>query len=229
MRRQLSVIAPLLIAAIVIGFGISLNAGGVLEGLDITGRVASPIPGQIVGRTVGIRWDVRSIPVAYRVNDTQDPIPNPLGEAFLSLADATTVLQQSLDAWNDIPTSYIQMDIVGTTDNPGLAGFDLVNELTFRTAATFGAIASSPSTSLIEDTEFADGTGHRRRRRFRRGRSASPSTTTWTAMATSSSRQGSTRPGRSSTTTCSSTPRRTTDSALPSATRAWTPPRGRWI
>ena len=64
MRRQLAFIAPLLIAAIVIGFGISLNAGGVLEGLDITGRVASPLPGQIVARTVGIRWDVRSIPVA---------------------------------------------------------------------------------------------------------------------------------------------------------------------
>ena len=95
--------------------------------------------------------------MAYKVNDTQDPIPNPLGRPFLPLVDATAVLQQSFDAWNDIPTSYIQMDIVGTTDNPDLAGFDFVNEVTFRTAATFGAFASSPSTSLIEDTEFTDG------------------------------------------------------------------------
>jgi hypothetical protein len=155
-QRRLS-IAPLLILLIVISFGISLNAGGVLEVVDITGRVASPIPGQVIGRLVGIRWDVRAIPVAYRVNDTQDPIPNPLGSPFLSLADATTVLQQSLDAWNDIRTSYIQMDIVGTTDNPDLVGFDFVNELTFRTAAAFGAIASSPSLSLMEDTQFTVG------------------------------------------------------------------------
>jgi hypothetical protein len=150
-------IAPLLILLIVIGFGISLNAGGVLEVVDITGRMASPTPGQVIGRLVGIRWDVRAIPVAYRVNDTQDPIPNPLGPPLLSLADATAVLQQSFDAWNDIRTSYIQMDIVGTTNNPDLAGFDFVNELTFRTAANFGAIASSPSLALMEDTQFTPG------------------------------------------------------------------------
>ena len=49
------------------------------------------------------------------------------------------------------------MRITGTTANPGLAGFDFVNELTFRTSASFMARASSPSTSLIEDTTFADG------------------------------------------------------------------------
>jgi hypothetical protein len=155
-QRRLS-IAPLLILLIVISFGISLNAGGVLEVVDITGRVASPTPGLVIGRLVGIRWDVRAIPVAYRVNETQDPIPNPLGPPLLSLTDATTVLQQSLDAWNDIRTSYIQMEIVGTTDNPDLAGFDFVNELTFRTAANFGAIASSPSVAVMEDTQFTVG------------------------------------------------------------------------
>ena len=141
-RQHRPSIAPLLVSAMVIGFGIYLNAGGVLQTLDITGRVESPIPGQIIAKHVGIRWDVRTIPVGYRVNNTQDPIPNPLGPAFLSVADATAVLQQSFDAWNDIRTSYIQMDIVGTTDNPDLAGFDFVNELTFQTAAAFGAIAS---------------------------------------------------------------------------------------
>ena len=44
-----------------------------------------------------------------------------------------------------------------TTANLGLVGFNMVNELTFRTAAGFGAIASSPSTSLIQDVTLVDG------------------------------------------------------------------------
>jgi hypothetical protein len=66
-------------------------------------------------------------------------------------------LQTSFDAWNNIPTSFIDMRITGTTANPGLTGFDFVNELSFRTAANFGAIAVSPSTSLIADSTFVDG------------------------------------------------------------------------
>jgi hypothetical protein len=38
-----------------------------------------------------------------------------------------------------------------------LAGFDFVNELTFRTANNFAAIAVSPSTSLIADVTLVDG------------------------------------------------------------------------
>jgi hypothetical protein len=49
------------------------------------------------------------------------------------------------------------MKITGTTANGGLAGFDFVNELTFRTDDGFTARASSPSTSLMEDTVFQDG------------------------------------------------------------------------
>ena len=91
------------------------------------------------------------------MNNTLDPVPNPLGAPFLSVADATVALQASLDAWNSIPTSYIDMHIVGTTDNPGLVRFDMINELTFRTAAGFGAIASSPSVNLIQDTTLVHG------------------------------------------------------------------------
>jgi hypothetical protein len=106
---------------------------------------------------IGIRWDARSIPVQYRINNTLDPIPNPLGAAFLSVANAATTLQGSLNNWNNIPTSYIDMQIVGTTNNPGLVGFNMINEISFRTAAGFNAIASSPSTSLISDTTLVDG------------------------------------------------------------------------
>lgn len=145
-----------LIAASVTVAGL-LHAGGRLETYDITGSVPSPIPGHYVAKVIGIKWDVRTLPVRYRMNSTQDPIPNPLGPAFLSLADASAATQQSLDQWNNIPTSYIRMDVTGTVANPGLRGFDMVNEVTFRTAATFTAIASSPSVSLIRDVDLVDG------------------------------------------------------------------------
>jgi hypothetical protein len=66
-------------------------------------------------------------------------------------------MQASLDAWNEIPTSFVHSRIVGTRTNAGLRGFDMVNELTFATAASFGAIASSPSVSLIADSTFVNG------------------------------------------------------------------------
>jgi hypothetical protein len=149
------VLAALLLAA---GIGaVPAFAGGALEQIDITGNVPSPIPGHLVAKLVPIFWDARCIPVNYVVNNTLDPVPNPLGPAFLTLADATTAFQSAFDSWNDIPTSYIEMNITGTVANPGLRGFDFKNELTFRTAASFAAIASSPSTSLIADTTFVDG------------------------------------------------------------------------
>jgi hypothetical protein len=144
-------------AALVAGQGAALRAGGVLETVDITGNVPSPISGQVVARVVGIKWDVRSIPVQYRMNSTLDPIPNPLGAPVLTLPQASAALQQSFNQWNDIPTSFIEMKIVGTVASTGLAGFDMVNELSFRTGAAFGAVAASPSTTLIEDAPFVNG------------------------------------------------------------------------
>lgn len=155
MYRRLIVL--LAIPVLAIGLAFQSNAGGVLEAIDLTGNVPSPIPGHIIARNIGIKWDVRTIPVQYRVNNTLDPIPNPLGPAFLTVANATPVLQQSLDAWNNIPTSFIQMQIVGTRSNPGLVGFDMVNEISFRTSAAFGAIASSPSVTLARDLELTPG------------------------------------------------------------------------
>jgi hypothetical protein len=135
----------------------SAQAGGALETFDITAGTPSPIAGHILAKAVGIRWDARTIPVAYRMNAVVDPLPNALGAPFLTVADATTALQASLDSWNTIPTSYIDMRIVGTRSNPGLRGFDMVNEVTFNTAAGFTAIASSPSVSFITDVDLVDG------------------------------------------------------------------------
>ncbi len=132
-------------------------AGGALKGFDLTGYVPSPIPGQIVAKLIPIHWDERCIPVSYRMNSTLDPIPNPLGAPFLSLAGATAALRQSFDQWNNIPTSYIDMRITGTVANRSQAGFDMINELTFRTSPSFSPIASSPSFTLAADVNLVDG------------------------------------------------------------------------
>ena len=155
MRRKLTSI--LLTSCMILMSVVTTRAGGALETIDITGAGPSPIAGHLLARVIGIRWDARSIPVQYRINNTLDPIPNPLGPAFLTVAQATTSLQGSLNSWNDIPTSYINMQIVGTTNNPGLVGFNMINEISFRTAAGFNAIASSPSTNLISDVTLVNG------------------------------------------------------------------------
>jgi len=137
----------------------SARAGGPFESIDVTN---APVVGtnQILVRAIQIKWDSRAIPVPYRVNNTFGAnVPNPLlpFTPVISLADATTALQASFDRWNSIPTSYIDSHIVGTTNNPGLIRFDMINELTFRTGPTFAAIASSPSTNLVADSTFEDG------------------------------------------------------------------------
>lgn len=145
--------------------GVGLRAGGRLESFDITGMRPSPVAGQFLARVIGIHWDARSIPVRYVVNtasgivDTDGvlKVRNPLGPPVLTMAEATAALQSSFNAWNDIPTSYIDMRIAGTRSNPGLVGFDMVNELSFNTAVNFTAIASSPSVNLIQDSTFVDG------------------------------------------------------------------------
>ena len=130
---------------------------GKFETVDITAGAPSPIPGHILAKVIQIKWDQRAIPVPYRINNTLNPIPNPLGPAFLSVADVSAGIQNSLNAWNNIPSSYINMQVVGTTGNTGLIRFDMINEVTFRTATAFAAIASSPSTALISDTTLEAG------------------------------------------------------------------------
>lgn len=149
--------ASVVIVLALVSQGIGLRAGGFLETFDITGAGPSPMPGHLLARVIPIRWDTRALPVRYSMNNTLDPIPNPLGAPLLTLAAATAAMQASLDAWNEIPTSYVEMHVANTVGNPGLVGFDFKNEITFRTSASFGAIASSPSVNLIEDVTFVDG------------------------------------------------------------------------
>ena len=135
------------------------GAGASLETVDITAGLPSPVEREVIGEVIPIRWDPRCIPVRYSMNTTLDPVPNPLPPfaPFLTLASAQGTLDASMDRWNDIPTAYIDLQRTGTTGNPGVRGFDMVNELTFRTPAAFGAIASSPSVSFIVDVVLAHG------------------------------------------------------------------------
>jgi Matrixin len=132
-------------------------AAGQLEQIDTTNATPAPTAGELLVDIVGIRWDARAIPVNYRVNNTLNPVPNPLGTPVLDVSQARGIFQASFDRWNRIPTSYINSRVIGETANAGNAGFDFVNELSFRTAPTFGSIAASPSISLTADTCFADG------------------------------------------------------------------------
>ena len=213
MKRKLTSI--LLTTSMILMSIVTVRAGGPFESFDITGAGPSPIPGHLLARVIPIKWDARSMPIPYRVNNTLDPIPNPLGPAFLSVAQVSAALQDSWDAWNDIPTSYVNAQIVGTTGNLGLIQFDMINELTFRTAAGFGAIASSPSTNLIQtqispmdSTSMATATLMFRRQLL--------SLVMLTLMVIMSFRQVSTKPGRFWTTTFSSTPKSATASDSPS-------------
>ncbi len=110
-----------------------------------------------VSPVVGIFWDERCAQVEYTFNSAAGAN---VGSPFeISPADLASVVQAGLDRWNDIPSAYIEMDITKIADlgnRPRVAG-DFVNEVTFITAPGFGALASSPSTTLQADTTFVVG------------------------------------------------------------------------
>ena len=132
-------------------------AGAFLETFDITGNRPAPVPGHIAARVVRMQWDPRCIPVPFHINNTLDPIPNPLGEDFLTLEEATAALRQALETWTAIPTSFIDLQLVGTTDNPGLSGFDMVSEITFRTDLPPDLAGQSNPIALIRDVVLSAG------------------------------------------------------------------------
>lgn len=133
------------------------HAGGFIKVSDITGRTPSPIPGHLIARQVPIRWDDRCLPVPFSLNNTLDPVPNPLGAPVVSLASADSALRQAMATWTDIPTSYAGLRLANTVGNPGFARFDTRHELTFRAPSAFNVIATTPSFALLEDTSLVDG------------------------------------------------------------------------
>jgi hypothetical protein len=132
-------------------------AGGYYQSVDLTENRPTIDPDLVAARNIPMLWDERCIPVSFRVNDTLDPIPNPLGEDFLTLAEATAAIEQALDTWNAIPTSFIDMRLVGTTSNPGFRGFDMVNEITFRADLTPDVTGFATLTPLVRDGTLTAG------------------------------------------------------------------------
>lgn len=155
LRRALRALAPpaalLLVTLWLPGFPAPVQAGGFLETLDITGRTPSPVPTLLQAPVIPVRWDERCIPVVFRLNDTRDPIPNPLGEDFLTLEQARRAIERAFETWSSIPTSFIELRLEGTSSNPGRPGFDMVNEVTFHTGGGFDLPARTLTVTLIED------------------------------------------------------------------------------
>jgi hypothetical protein len=145
------------------------GAGEVQEIIDLTGFRPSPVPGELIATTIPIHWDSRCMPVPLQINTTLDPVPNPTGPPTLTVAQAAATLQAAADLWNSVPTSFARVKVAGTTSNPGGWGFDMVNEVTFRTAPgfprqqtttasiDFGAIAAVRFTRILADSDLTDG------------------------------------------------------------------------
>ncbi len=131
----------------------SAHAGGRLDTLATTGLEIAP--GVELVRSVPIFWDERCAQVNYTLDSV---LPNAGTPFEIDLPTVRAEIQEGMNTWNQIPTSYIEMNItrVATLGN-GVRGFDFINELSFEAPDDFAAAAASPSISLAEDTTFAPG------------------------------------------------------------------------
>lgn len=141
-----------------------VRAGGSLQNYDFTGFKPSPIPGQIVGTTVPYRQDDRCMPIHFRMNTTRDPVAHGPDGTPVTLAAARAAIEQAMASWNRIPTSYVDIRMVGTATNPGPPVFDFVNEVSFNWPTGFQAFGLTRSVtlavdSLMEHGEDLDGDG----------------------------------------------------------------------
>lgn len=149
MKRILICASALAIAAT------QASAGGRLDTFNFTGE-SNFIPGFEDVEIVGIFWDDRCTSINYTVDD----IPAAgLAGTTIPASVWSGVMQTAFDSWNNIPTSYIEMNVVGdpVTLGNGVRRFDFINELTFETPVGSGFLASSPSTSLQADATFVAG------------------------------------------------------------------------
>ncbi len=128
-------------------------AGGRLEQIDLLPE--QTFPGFQDADVVPIVWDDRCVSISYTVEDR----PANLGTAQeISPTVLAEEMQTAFDQWNDIRTSYIEFNITSIRAiGNGPRSFDFINELTWETPPGFTALASSPSTSLVDETTFVPG------------------------------------------------------------------------
>lgn len=130
------------------------HAGGQLDTFKFTGE-SNFIPGFEDVEIVPIFWDDRCTNIRYTADNT--PAIG-VGGSSIPTSVWAPEMQVAFDQWNNIPTSFIRMDVAEErTLGNGLRRFDFINELTFETPVGSGFLASSPSTSLVRDATFAPG------------------------------------------------------------------------
>ncbi len=161
--RHRHILLSLAICATMAGFAAEpLKAGGFLQTLDVTGRHPVPgHPGLLIAGVASERWATSCIPVPLRIGDSEDPIPSPPGfPRDVTLAQAAAVVDQDLKSWRDIPTSFFDARVVGTTPLAHTTSrFDFVNEVSFSPgpdlAGDDSLVALTTRTTLLEDSFLA--------------------------------------------------------------------------
>jgi hypothetical protein len=158
--RKFTVAAALVAAGLL--FDVGAHAGGSLDTADITANHMT-VPGSVDGLLIPIKWDTRCIPVNYTLDSTP---PNALTFPPAQTVDIDTTraeIQAAMESWNQIRTSFIQLNITSVRDLNGgaltpagaIGAFDFINELNFVTQGGF--LAAAPSTALITDTTLTAG------------------------------------------------------------------------
>lgn len=128
-------------------------AGGQLERWDLLPQ--QTFPGLQDADVIGIFWDDRCTSIEY----TMDNTPANAGTPQEIPVEALVAEQQiGMDQWNNIRTSYIEMNITQTRElGNGPRTFDFINELTWETPPGSEFLASSPSVVLIDQATFVPG------------------------------------------------------------------------
>ena len=155
MRRKLTSI--LLTTCMILMSVATTRAGGALESIDITGAATFAHSRARIGPGY---WNSLGRPqhsdsVSHQQHSRPDsesawPCISDGGSSHHGATRVDGFLEQHPDVLHPDADCWYK-------SNLGLVGFDMINELSFRTAANFGAIASSPSTNLIADTTLVNG------------------------------------------------------------------------
>ena len=151
--------AIILCFSIVLSCGLTARAGGNRLALDVTGFEPAPFGnGFFKGRFADQKWDARSMPVQFTIDNDNDPIPNPNGPPIISLAIAKATVQKAMDSWNAVPTSFSNIQLTSERHSPiGGAGFDMVNEIAFQNIPELPIVGASFPVYLANDQYLNDG------------------------------------------------------------------------
>lgn len=145
-------------------FGCMTAQANPLQALDYSAGLPSPIPGQVLAVPVSFRWNDNCLPLKYRMNTSIDPIPNSRNAELLPLEEAAAGVRQAMKSWSEIPTSYIDMRLEGTTASKEFPSMDFTNEVSFITKPDQGYTAASifhwfPADVTLTGGEDIDGDG----------------------------------------------------------------------